>query len=469
MEYNHNQDQYPDEDDITLQELESDSNSDSSTIMNQEIPTISEDVLFDIEEDIMTEIDDYVRSNIETYSSPDFHENVILHVADHIYSATVQSHMCDQTEANRFEILMVVKDLTNKLFYEANIFPPRSYPPNTDLNNISTGFNSEESIKNQLRYLKSLPQPPQRTQEWYDLRNNLITASNIYKAFGSESQQNSLIYEKCRPQTQQDEYSTVNGARGWGQKYETVTSLIYADMNLESVLDTDFGCICHSKHPFLGASPDGIFVYGPRIGHLVEIKNTVSREITDTPIESHWIQCQLQMEVCDLPYCDYVQTAIKEITWEEFQVEQYAEYKGVILQVLDLDLAQGYKYFYMPLQYLTSTTDPNHYDIIIESWKSDVLQQFSNQNILKNTLYWKLEEISCVVIPRNKEWFESVLPKISEIWNKIEEARSTPEGYKKYAPKRRAPTGPQMELIRSFFVSLLPGEEKVEENELLES
>ena len=59
-----------------------------------------------------------------------------------------------------------------------------------------------EIIDKQIAYLKSKPQPIQRTKEWYEFRQNLITASNAYKAFENQSSKNQLIYEKCQPLTQ---------------------------------------------------------------------------------------------------------------------------------------------------------------------------------------------------------------------------------------------------------------------------
>ena len=304
----------------------------------------------------------------------------------------------------------------------------------------------------------------------------MITASNIYKALGSESQQNSLIYEKCRPSTSTDstdDYAPIYGARGWGQKYEPITAMIYEAMYPGNRLDTTFGCISHSEHQFIGASPDGIVVRGPRMGHLVEIKNIVSREISDIPIESHWIQCQVQMEVCDFPYCDYIQTAMKEVTFEEFQQEQLADYKGVFML---LQYNQGgiqplndftpppgpsnnpsHKYVYMPL-YLLDKADPSLYETVIHSWIYDVLQS-SPDYFIVDIYYWKLVELSCVVIPRNREWFQSVLPRFESVWAKVEDGRKN--GYEKYAPKRRT-AGPNSALLRSYQVSLLPGEDDMD-------
>ena len=44
-----------------------------------------------------------------------------------------------------------------------------------------------EIIEQKIAYLRSKPQPQQRTPEWYQFRHNLITASNAYKAFESQS------------------------------------------------------------------------------------------------------------------------------------------------------------------------------------------------------------------------------------------------------------------------------------------
>ena len=34
-------------------------------------------------------------------------------------------------------------------------------------------------------------------------------------------------------------------------------------------------------------------------------------------------------------------------------------------------------------------------------------------------LYWKLDEVSCVNIVRNKKWFNEVIKEIQEVWNII--------------------------------------------------
>ena len=49
--------------------------------------------------------------------------------------------------------------------------------------------------------------------------------------------------------------------------------------------------------------------------------------------------------------------------------------------------------------------------------------------------YWYLDEFSCVVVKRNKLWFEAAKPKIFEIWDTILKERK--EGFEHRAPKKR--------------------------------
>ena len=49
--------------------------------------------------------------------------------------------------------------------------------------------------------------------------------------------------------------------------------------------------------------------------------------------------------------------------------------------------------------------------------------------------YWYLDEISVVLVNRNQEWFQSVVPKIENIWNIIEKERV--EGYEHRNVKKK--------------------------------
>jgi hypothetical protein len=54
---------------------------------------------------------------------------------------------------------------------------------------------------------------------------------------------------------------------------------------------------------------------------------------------------------------------------------------------------------------------------------------------LFRTIYWYLDEYSCVLIPRNRQWFQAALPKIREVWDTIVKERAG--GYAHRAAKKR--------------------------------
>ena len=153
-----------------------------------------------------------------------------------------------------------------------------------------------------LSELREQPKHEQRSAEWYERRNGMITASSGYKMFGSPCQQNTLIVEKCQAEKPRPPLSLYD-ARHWGVRYEPVSVQYYEHLNATVV--EEFGCIAHRDYPFLGASPDGINVLegSPAYGKMLEIKNPVSREITGSPTKEYFIQMQLQMEVCGINAC----------------------------------------------------------------------------------------------------------------------------------------------------------------------
>ena len=282
--------------------------------------------------------------------------------------------------------------------------------------------------------MREIPQPVQRTTEWYQFRWNLITASNAWKAFGTQSSINQLIYEKCQPlknvnSTEEEEVKMVNtnSPLHWGQKYEPLTVMIYEhDFNTKV---EDFGCIQHPRYKFLGASPDGIIVNkeADRYGRMLEIKNVVSREITGIPKNEYWIQMQLQMEVCNLDACDFLETKFVEYPDEASFYKSDAR-KGIILYFHTREGKPFYKY--KPLE-ITSEED-------IKIWEETELETYEcapyNYTFIK-FIYWKLEKLSCVLVLRDKVWFQNNIGQLEKVWKTIEDERVT--GYEHRAPNRK--------------------------------
>jgi putative phage-type endonuclease len=265
--------------------------------------------------------------------------------------------------------------------------PRRSYPTTLILNNhINT-----KNITEKIALLRNKPQPTQRTAEWYEFRHNLLTASNAYKSFMDGSELNQLIFEKCQPLHIPDPEKVtmvnVDTTLHWGQKFEPLSVMIYED-KYETKIE-DFGCIQHGTYSFLGASPDGINVNKKslRYGRMLEIKNIVNREIDGVPKLEYWIQMQLQMETCDLDECDFLETRFVEYEDEAAFDEDtaQAEYKGLIMYFTH----EGRPvYKYAPLHLSRDE---------LSAWEAD--QHEKTEHTWIKNIYWKIDEMSCVLVP----------------------------------------------------------------------
>ena len=280
-----------------------------------------------------------------------------------------------------------------------------------------------------IEYLRTRPQPPQRTDAWYKFRHNLITASNAYKAFESQSSINQLIYEKCQPlktaETDSFSYVNVKSPFHWGQKYEPVSVLLYEEIFKTKV--EDFGCIQHDKYSCIGASPDGINVdpSSPLYGRMLEIKNVVSREITGIPKKEYAIQMQLQMEVCNLDECDFLETKFVEYGSETEFYNDVSDTKAKGVIVYFVRESKPF-YVYKPLNILSRDD--------IESWEQETMEKYGDLVWIQN-IYWRLDVLSCILVKRDKLWFDSHIGQLEKVWKIIEEERVT--GFSHRAPNKR--------------------------------
>jgi putative phage-type endonuclease len=269
----------------------------------------------------------------------------------------------------------------------------------------------------------------QRTEEWFSLRHNLLTATAIGSLFGSLSKVNEVIYEKCRPMMAKMPLSLYD-TRHWGVRYEPVSRAIYEFLYKTKV--EEFGCLVHPDYDFIGASPDGINMdpwNRERFGRLLEIKNVVSREITGEPLDEYWIQMQIQMEVCDLETCDFVETRIKEFLNKDDYILKRDVYDltGVILHFMD-GLENYYVYHPVGVKGYQS----------MDKWIEKEIEKRKNTHSFVGPLYWYLEEFSCVVVPRCRAWFGWAEPKIRQIWETILKERVN--GYEHRKPCKRIPS-----------------------------
>jgi putative phage-type endonuclease len=414
------------------------------SLVFEEEPTIfTEEYALELIESAFYLMDEFINENPHIISEPDFNEILLeetkeifeLQMEDIITSEYVEDDLEDLIEYafSTFIILFNKERSGDKPIYEIPI------------------LDSEiPLIEEKINYLRQIPQPEQRTPEWYQFRWNLITASNAWKAFESQTTVNQLIYEKCLPlkcendnEQEPNKMVNTNSAMHWGQKYEPLSVLIYEDTYKTKI--EDFGCIAHQRYPFLGASPDGINVdkSSERYGRMLEIKNVVSREINGIPKKEYWIQMQLQMEVCDLDTCDFLETKFVEYPdthsfYTDTKVDEHGKkvlmlssdnkLKGIILYFHTKDGRPFYSY--KPLN-IVSEED-------IKIWEEQELEKYESapyNYIFLKFIYWKLEVISCVIVVRNREWFKNNCDKLEKVWKTIESERVT--GYEHRAPNKK--------------------------------
>lgn len=151
---------------------------------------------------------------------------------------------------------------------------------------------------NQARRLIASEYAEQRSQEWLDLRDNMITASDIASAIGDNHYEtpDALVKKKVLRTKW-----AGNAATAHGTLLEPIVRDLYdARFGRKS---HEIGLVTHRDYPWLGASPDGV----TEDGILIEIKCPLTRKI-DSKVPKHYLpQVQLQLEVTDLEECDFVQ------------------------------------------------------------------------------------------------------------------------------------------------------------------
>ena len=304
--------------------------------------------------------------------------------------------------------------------------------------------------------LKNLPQPEQRTKEWFDYRHNRITASDTASAIDLNPYEpvESFILKKCDPNHKFLDNENVYH----GKKYEPIATSIYEYIYNNKVIE--FGALPSETYSILGASPDGIcssstldYKFSPLLGRMLEIKCVVQRKIyTSGKIAGHicpfyyYCQVQQQLECCDLDKCDFWQCKIIEYkTRTEYLIDECNDTihtintnsekieinnkikKGVILKFLpkswtpefDGDSIEWKSKFIYPSNLLMNE---NEYD----SWIANILSNWqikysdiAETHYFEKIVYWKLKESHNVTIERDKIFFKNILPILNNTWNQV--------------------------------------------------
>ena len=304
--------------------------------------------------------------------------------------------------------------------------------------------------------LKNLPQPAQRSQEWYDYRYNRITASDMAAAIDLNPYEpvESFILKKCDPNFPFRDNATVFH----GKKYEPTATMIYEHIYNTRVFE--FGALPSDKFPFLGASPDGISSeytlnnkFSERLGMMLEIKCPVTRDIHTSgkivgDICPFYYYCQVQQQLicCELSKCDFWQCKIVEYESREQYMSDDCKStsttvgttgakiivddrlkKGIILEFypkifvpeFEGDLPEWKSKYIIPKRLDMDESQYNNWVIKMLDQYKTLYPEISKDYYFYRIIYWKLEMSHNVTIERDDVFFESKLPILHETWDKI--------------------------------------------------
>lgn len=257
------------------------------------------------------------------------------------------------------------------------------------------------------KWLLTTNQVEQRTTEWYNETVNLVTASEIASIWKGVGTRASLVMSKI-PSKEIDGQKPFNKrplavaradtkAMFWGIRYEPVVKM-YLEKSLGCTIQ-ELGRIRHRTVDKLAASPDGLVIEGNKdiVGNLVEIKCPPTRIIKDVIPFEYWCQMQIQMEVCDRNFCEFVEAKF---------VEEKPEDPSTILDQGEISLAYNndngdMKYIY---SFEEETTNSEEYTIL-------------------ETYTWYLVKLQRVLVKRDTGWFSSIQDDLGKFWKDVESAR----------------------------------------------
>jgi putative phage-type endonuclease len=323
----------------------------------------------------------------------------------------------------------------------------------------------EDIIKN-IKRMDDIPSVEQRTPEWFALRNEVLSASSIYKVFGTENSKLDILLEKIGIQKQ----FMSSSATTHGIIFEEVSQTLYETRN--SIKIKEYGCIPHESISFIGASPDGV-VYEiegidmfnldyenlsikniPKylnvnsialFGNLLEIKNPYSRIITNEIKNEYQKQITTQQEVCKLYKCDFLENNYTFYENQQTFLKDTFEFDSPNIQHLSFGEQNNYvKNHNLPLTNISEdgvekgillkfrNIDENTYKCslfdlktvytkeTIDKWIVNETDKFLSKKYQLDTIYyWKVKNYSLKECNFKKEEWNNIFINAKVLWDRI--------------------------------------------------
>ena len=327
----------------------------------------------------------------------------IFHILSENYNVTIEE--LEQDILSIYNLQDSNLDISKK-YYIKNIIP--------QIKDLCQNIIHNTEIVDDLMLLDL---PPQRSPEWYKIRENILTASSLADAIGKghfKSRDEMILSKMDIEETKPSKY--VSSIMEWGVKYEQIATIFYEYLTKSQIIE--FGLIPHPQLKIFGASPDGIC--GPKspkeyIGRMLEIKCPPKREFTSEVPEHYWMQIQGQLETCNLSECDFLQVKIEEYS----NLEEYNQDSNGNIGETSTGYPKG-----MVLTFTKNDQKTYEYPTLFQNneqnntWKNDTILKYPDHIV--SVHWWKIIRYECTLVERNQVWWNSIIPDIIQFWEEVE-------------------------------------------------
>ena len=280
--------------------------------------------------------------------------------------------------------------------------------PSVSLDYVQNRLKKIKKFRKKLIELQKIPVVEQRSKEWYDMRDTMITASDFGSAMGKGkfTSKKEFFRKKCK---HEDVPFMTSPPTTWGVKYEEVANMIYKERNNVEVFE--FGLVRDQNTSYLGASPDGINDNGIMVEYKCPFRK---KEIPGQIIEQYYIQMQGQMEVCGLDECDFFECLIDEYMDFDEWIEVYGNRDS---------LREGSRERGIIITEIVDNSNVYHYSPVNLCDSVGCMREWMNENVKKMTnfyvSYWILDIASQVRVYRDHKMLERILSEMKDAWDLI--------------------------------------------------
>lgn len=310
-----------------------------------------------------------------------------------------QLYLLEQEDTN------VLVDYINEFLKQEKI--------NIDICEIQNRISKICEYRRTLHNLNKLPLIKQRTNEWFELRKDRLTASDLYDAIKDGNTSTKLAMKKANITVDTTNYNNIPPLK-WGTMFENMASRCYSQAN-NNINIQEFGLICDMVNSHFGASPDGI----NDLGIMIEIKCPYSRKIIEDFIPAkYYMQIQGQLAVCNLKECDYIECDFKTFNSHE----EYLSNVGNDL--VNHGVIAEYKTSNNEYSYLYSDTNLSPCDAI-----SNIQEQIKTcitDNTFSKLITWQLVEMKIQRVKFDEKEWTDIDNKITIFWDKVEQMKIDP-------------------------------------------